>query len=155
MKVQPQELDISLCRHIGHSLQGDRTNESSEVKALVRSASNSPGCSIKRKLQRRNLPTLYSTWVKLMDVESVNLRRRLSSMGKEISKCTHRIHRRTDCDMVRESHYQSWEGLAGSHKALEDSGQGGKDTRITLMGSRGEPVRLSDEAIVPMKARTT
>ncbi len=42
-------------------------NESSEVKAFARSASNLSGRSIKRKLQRRNPPTLivlgWTSWV--------------------------------------------------------------------------------------------
>ena len=42
-------------------------NESSEVKVLVRSASNLPGCSIKRKLQRR---IAASNIVRLVDENS-------------------------------------------------------------------------------------
>jgi len=37
-------------------------NASSEVKVLVRSASNLSGRSIKRNLLHRNAPPLYSTW---------------------------------------------------------------------------------------------
>ena len=58
-------------------------NESSEVKVHVRCASNLSGRSIKRKLQRRKSSTLYSTWVGIVDVESVVSGRRLVSIGKK------------------------------------------------------------------------
>ena len=55
MKVQPQELTVCLRSDIRHLFQVTGVNESSEVKALVRSASNVSGRSIKRKLQRRHV----------------------------------------------------------------------------------------------------
>jgi hypothetical protein len=52
MKVQPRELAICLCSDIRRSFRVTEMDESSEVKALGRSASNLSGRSIKRKLQR-------------------------------------------------------------------------------------------------------
>jgi len=85
-------------------------NESSEVKALVRSANNLSGRSIKRKLQRRKAPPLqhlgdiygcrvYAPWTKT------------DTNKEEMTICTYWIHRRRDCDMIGKSRYQSWEGL--------------------------------------------
>ncbi len=71
MRIQSRELVICSCSYIRHSSWVTEMNESSEVKVLVRSASNLSGCSIKRKLQRHERPTLYSTWVEIMDAESV------------------------------------------------------------------------------------
>lgn len=55
MKVQSQELTVCMCSDIRHLFQVTGMNESSEVKALVRSANNVSGRSIKRKLQRRHV----------------------------------------------------------------------------------------------------
>ena len=60
MKVQPRKLVIYSCSYIGHPLQATEVDESSEVKVLVRSASNLSGRSIKRNLLHRNATTLIA-----------------------------------------------------------------------------------------------
>ena len=63
-------------------------NESSEVKVLVRSASNLSGRSIKRNLLHRKHTTLYSTWV---DNYGCRIRRRGMKTiinREEITSCT-------------------------------------------------------------------
>jgi len=122
-------------------------NESSEVKVLVRSASNLSGRSIKRNLLHRKRTTLIALgWI------TYGCRIRRNGMKtiitrEEITPCTWRTHRCMECDMIGKSHYQSWEGLMASqyYSAWQ------RPIRITYQGNRtggrktGGWARSSDE----------
>ena len=128
MKVQPQELTVCLRSDIRHLFQVTGMNESSEVKALVRSASNVSGRSIKRKLQHRHAAILYSTWMEtcgcriLSDWMKTN-----TTWGRNGRMHLGWVHRCMDCDMIRKPGYQSWEGLTVSQNRA-------KTLCITLWG---------------------
>ena len=70
-------------------MAGDWMNGSSEVKVLVGSASNLSGCSIKRKLQRRNLTRPYSTWMEICGCRIHHPRMKTNINWEEIAVCSY------------------------------------------------------------------
>ena len=88
MKVQPRDLAIYSCSYIEHSSRVTEMNGIFEVKVLVRSASNLSGCSIKRKLRRRKLSILYSTWMEMYGCRICCSRMKTNINGEEMALCT-------------------------------------------------------------------
>ena len=122
-------------------------NESSEVKVLVRSASNLSGRSIKRNLLHRQDAALIALgW----NIHGCRIRRgwmKATINREEITPCTCWTHRCKECGMIGKSHYQSWEGLMASQYYSVWQ----RPIRITYQGNRkggcktGGWARSSDE----------
>lgn len=145
MEIQSRELAICSCSYVRHSFRVTEMNESSEVKAFVRNANNLSGRSIKRNLQCHKRPSLYSTWVDSMDVESVPLGRRLFISGEEIASCTYWIHWHMECDMIRKSHLSK----LGRSYSQSIPFRMTKSRCITPMwGKQWKAVRATDEPVV-------